>query len=101
MISIDLDRDIGITAGVYVQEIARKLPQYDEAIDFIGEGIDKMGKKILVDTAGKWLFGVPGYSGHIRIVSLDKKILLYFSSKVPATVHNLIISLKNKIEKHE
>ncbi len=101
MISIDIGKDIGLTAGVYVQEIARKLSQYNESVDCNDEGFDKKGEKILVNTAGKYLFGVPGCPGHIRIVSLDKKISIYFSSQAPVAVHQLIISIKNEIEKHE
>lgn len=100
-ISINLNKNIGITAPVYIQEIARRLPEYNEIIDSVEAGVDKFGNKILVNTAGRWLFGVPGSFSHARIVAVENKVLLYFSNEAPTAVLNLIISLKDEIEKNE
>lgn len=88
----------GLTAKVFIQEKARSLPLYNQSIDCDAEGQSKEGKKIEVNTVGRWLFGVPGYEGHIRIVAENDKVLLNYPKESPKVVHELIASLKEAVE---
>ncbi len=81
-----------------IHEVARALLIYNQSIDCDAEGQSKEGEKIKVDTVGRWLFGVPGYEGHIRIVSENDKVLLNYPKDSPEVVHELISSLKDAVE---
>lgn len=101
MISINLGKELGIVASVYIREVARKLPAYDKAFDSHDEGLTNDGESIPVNTVGRWLFGVPGYEGHARIVAVGNFVNIYFPKDLPVGVSELLSSLKDKIEKHE
>jgi len=98
LVEIQVPKPLGVIAGVFIQERARKLDLYNEKIECFAEGQDKDGKKIAVNTIGRWLFGVPGYGGHIRVVGVEDKVLLYYPKKSLKVVHELINSIKNSVE---
>ena len=98
LVDVQAPKPLGLTAKVYVQERARALSLYDEPIKCEAKGESNDGKKIAVDTVGRWLFGVPGYGGHIRIVPTDNKVSLYYPKESPKVVHELISSLKEAVE---
>lgn len=98
LIDIQVSKPLGLMASVFIQEKARTLSQYDQSIKCDASGQDDKGKKIAIDTVGRWLFGVPGYSGHIRVVPADDRILLYYPKNSPKVVHELLSSLKEMIE---
>lgn len=98
-VEISTDKPLGLTAKVLVQERARKLALYNEAIECDMEGESTDGKKIAVNNVGRWLFGVPGYTGHIRIVADENKITLYYPKESSKAVHNLIFALKTEMQK--
>lgn len=100
-ISINVGKEFGITASVYIREIARKLPAYNKAFNSQEEGITNDGESIPVNSVGRWLFGVPGYEGHTRIVAVGNLVEIYFSKDLPAEANELLFSLKDKIEKYE
>jgi hypothetical protein len=97
-VDIQAPKSLGITVNVYVHEVARKLDSYNQSIKFSAKGQDSSGKKIAVDTVGRWLFGVPGYESHIRIVSTGDKISLYYPKESPDVVHELVSHIKKAIE---
>jgi hypothetical protein len=99
-ISINVGKELGITASVYIREIARKLPAFDMKFDSQEEGLTNEGESIPINTIGRWLFGVPGYEGHARIVAVNDSVQVYFPKDLPAGVSELLSSLKDKIEKH-
>jgi hypothetical protein len=101
LVDIQVSKSLGVTAKVFTQEQARKLSLYNQPIKHDASGQDKEGKKILINSVGRWLFGVPGYNGHIRVVPADDKVLLYYPKKSPKVVHELISSLKELIESNQ
>lgn len=100
-IGIQAPKPLGVTAKVYVMEQARKLPDFNQEIDCSASGQDKDDKKIEVDSLGRWLFGVPGYTGHIRISPVDDKVMIYYPKKAPKVVHEFLLSLKESIENNQ
>lgn len=98
MIEINTQQPLGLTAQVFVIEIARKLPLYNQEIDCAAQGQDKEGTIIHVNTVGRWLFGVPGYIGHFRIVPSDNTIAFYFPNESPKVVHDLVLQIKEAVE---
>ncbi len=98
-IVIQAPKPLGVTARVFVREKARGLSQYNEEISCKAEGVDAKGKKIAVNTVGRWLFGVPGFQGHTRIVSEKSTLTIYYPEQAPKIVHDLLIKLKRAIEK--
>lgn len=97
-IDIVLSEPLGLTAKVFVHEIARKLPIYNKSIKCKDKGLDKNGKKIAINTAGRWLFGVPGYGGHTRITSVGDDVVIYFPKKSQKVIYELVASIKEAME---
>ncbi|NLE07257.1 MAG: hypothetical protein GX627_01415 [Parcubacteria group bacterium] len=97
-VDIQVSKPLGLIAGVVVHEEARKLPLYNQPIKCDAKGQSKDGEEIVVNTVGRWLFGVPGYSGHIRIVPSQDKVSIYYPKESPGIVHELIKSLKEAVE---
>ena len=97
-VDIQMTKPFGVTARVFIQEVARQLPLYNQSIKCRIRTEDKKGKKIAVDTVGRWLFGVPGYAGRIRVALSDDKVFLYYPKQSPKVVHELITSLKETME---
>lgn len=98
VVEIATQKPLGLTAQVYVHEIARKLPLYNEKINCKAKGQDKEGNKIEINNVGRWLFGVPGFAGHSRIAPSDSGVLFYFSKKSPKVVHDLVSQIKQAME---
>lgn len=97
-VDIQAPRPLGVTAKVFIHEVARRLPLYNQSIKCRIEGQDKKGKKVAVDTVGRWLFGVPGYAGRVRVALSGDKVFLYYPKKSPKVVHELIALLKETME---
>ncbi len=98
LVDIQTPKPLGLTAKVFIHEQVRKLSLYNQPIECLANGQDKEGKKILINSVGRWLFGVPGYASHIRVAPVGDKVLLYYPKKSPKVVHELISSLKESIE---
>ncbi|MBT9167611.1 MAG: hypothetical protein DDT19_00949 [Syntrophomonadaceae bacterium] len=97
-VDVQTPKPLGLTAKVYIHERARALPLYNQPIKCAAKGQSKDGKKIAVNTAGRWLFGIPGYGGHIRVVPARDKVLLYYPKESPKVIHELVSSLKEAAE---
>lgn len=99
-IEIDTRRQLGVTAVVWVQEKARQVDTYDLPIDTWQIGKDKDGGEIKISTLGRWLFGVPNYDGHVRIVPNGSQVTIYYPSE-PIESEELFAKLKTNIEGEE
>lgn len=97
-VDIQTARPLGVTAKVFVHEVARGLTLYNQSVKCRIKGQDKKGKKIAVDTVGRWLFGVPGYAGNVRVALSGDKVFLYYPQKSPKVVHELVVLLKEAME---
>ena len=98
LVDIQTPESLGLTAKVFIQEKARTLSLYDQPVKCNIHGESNDGKKIAVNTVGRWLFGVPGYGGHIRVVPALDKVLLYYPKESPKVVHELVSLLKETVE---
>lgn len=96
---IDLPESMGGSAKLYLREIAKNLPEYRQPINAGDTGRTDSGKVIPVDTAGKWLFGVPGYQGHIQVLNWESNTCtVRFPDESPEIIHDLIEALKSAVE---
>jgi hypothetical protein len=98
MVEINAHKPLGLTAQVYIHEVARKLPLFNQEIDCDAQGQDKEGNKIDVNTVGRWLFGVPGYAGHVRIASSANTVSIYFPKESPKAIYDLVLHVKQTVE---
>jgi len=98
-LEISVGCPLGLTASVFLQEQGRKLQSYDQKIACDDVGKDGDGNEIKVDTVGRWLFGVPGYNGHLRVSPEGEMISVYYPENTSEVVHNFLLELKQVIEK--
>lgn len=96
-IDINTKRQLGATAAVWIQEHARKLEEYYYPVDCWQIGKDGDNNEISINTLGRWLFGVPGYNGHVRVVPDDEHITVHYPSE-PAEAEALLSRLKMTVE---
>lgn len=97
-VTIQTPRSLGVTASTYLQEKARKLPSYQKEIESDVVGVDKNGTTIAVNTVGRWLFGVPGYQGQLRVVPQEETVVLHYPENSPGFVDDFLHELKTVIE---
>lgn len=97
-VTIKTPKPLGLTANVYLHEIARKITNYNTQINCDANGVDKQGAQIRVNTLGRWLFGVPGFESHLRIVPQGSNVVLYYPEKSPELVETFLHELKNTVE---
>ena len=97
-IVLEVSEPLGPTADVFLHERARVLPQYHEPVRCVADGVDATGKKIAVNTIGRWLFGVPGFQGHVRIVPEHTTVTIYYPEQAPQAAHSLLTALKDAVE---
>lgn len=97
-ITIKTPKPLGVTANVYLHEAARKMANYNTQINCDANGVDNQGVQIRVNTLGRWLFGVPGFDSHIRIVPQGDNVVLYYPEKSPELVDTFLHELKETVE---
>ena len=100
LIEIQSDRNLGLTAKVFLQEKGRMIDSYNHEITCEDIGKDSEGNEIKVDTIGRWLFGVPGCDGHIRVTSEDKMLKVYYPKNSSNIIHSFLLELKQVVEKN-
>lgn len=52
-------------------------------------GRNDAGEEIAIDTLGKWLFGVPGYKGHINVLPYEEEIVIEVCTDLPEAIELL------------
>lgn len=100
-IEIRTPKPLGPTAESYIHEVARTLPIYNQPIESDAVGSDSNGVEIKVNTVGRWLFGVPGFDGHLRIVPDGENVTLYYPQFAPHLAHVVVHMLKQHLEPGE
>lgn len=89
----------GITAPIYIQEIARKnIAAYNTQYVSQLMGHSQDGTPIAVNTIGRFVFGVPGVAPHVRIVSEGNTILIFFPKDTDPMVVDFLNQIKEFIE---
>ena len=72
---------------IAIRQVAKKLPEYhlpiqNQVLPMTVE--TQEGKKIEVNTLGKWAFGVPGYAGHLVFEGYNQReIAVYYPEGSP------------------
>lgn len=100
-ISVVLPRNMGAAAKVYLRQVAkdRLSSRYHQPVETGISGRADDGGEIPINTVGRWLFGTPGYMGHIRVTNWDGcEALVEFPKDSPAVVGELIGGIKALIE---
>lgn len=61
---------------LYLRDVLKRVPEYHTVVelDFKVEGKSDEGVPIPINTLGRWLFGVPGYAGNARFMSLPGEV---------------------------
>jgi hypothetical protein len=56
---------------LYLRDMLKRVPEYHMRIelDFYVEGKTEDGVPISINTLGRWIFGVPGYTGNARFIA--------------------------------
>lgn len=97
-VTIKTPKPLGVTANVYLHEAARKMANYNTQINCDANGVDNQGVQIRVNTLGRWLFGVPGFESHLRIVPQGANVVIYYPEKSPELVDTFLQELKDTVE---
>jgi len=98
ILTIKVQKKLGVTAFVWLHEIARKLEEYNIPVDCWQVGKDAAGNEIKIDRLGRFLFGVPGYDGHLRIVTNGPEVTIHYPSE-PVEAEVLMNRIKSEVEK--
>lgn len=101
----------GTSLKFAIRRYAKKLPEYHLPVQLIGYEEKPLiaksddGDEIPINTLGRWLFGTPGYAGHIIVESFEKdRIVVRYPSEAPVFVRTLLekaIELLIKEEKEK
>jgi len=97
IMSVEKKNRFGSSLKLVLRETAKKNPLYFEKIQCPVSGRDETGKEIPIDTIGKWIFGVPGYMGHIKCYQ-EENIKISIPAKAPEEVIELLKWALNEIK---
>lgn len=101
LVAIRLPHPMGGSAKLYLREVAKaQLPElYHQPIVTGIAGRTDSGQEIPINSVGRWLFGVPGYMGHIRVDNWEgTDCKVEFPRDSPDVIFALINRLKAVIE---
>ncbi len=99
---IRLPRNMGGSAKMFVRDVAKNEVKalYFANIQCDIQGKSNSGEAIPINTVGKWLFGVPGYMGHIRVSNWEgRDAKVEFPQASPPEVSQLLEATKREIER--
>jgi len=101
VVVIRLPEPMGGSAKLYLRAVAkdRLADLYHQPIEIGISGRTDTGREIPINSVGRWLFGTPGYMGHIRVSNWeDRDAAVEFPRDSPRDVHNLVAELKKVVE---
>lgn len=100
MVAIRLPHPMGGSAKIYLRNVAKEIKRlYHLSIETGISGHTDSGEAIPIDTLGKWLFGTPGYMGHIRVSNWDGcDAKVEYPKNSPPEVVELIAEIKKRVE---
>lgn len=99
--TIVLPRSMEANAKIYLRNLAKGMPEYHTQIETGISGKANDGTEIPIDKLGKWIFGVPGYMGHIRVFNWEGCICtIKYPKESPESVLDFLVKLKNLVEKN-
>lgn len=98
-VEINLPRPMEGSAKVFLRDVARSVPAYHQKIETNICGRTDAGQAIPIDNVGKWLFGTPGYMGHIRVSNWEgTTAVVEFPADSPIIIFDLINEIKTIVE---
>lgn len=79
---------------IVIRNKAKRLPLYRIPIELepLVTGMTDEGEKIPINTLGRWVFGVPGYAGHIKIIPNENETIIQYPN-VPEVEKLLLESI--------
>jgi hypothetical protein len=97
---IRLPRPMGGSAKLFLRDVARnEIPEYHRPIVIGISGRTNTGEEIPINTVGRWLFGTPGYMGHVKVSNWEgNEAQVEWPSQAPDVVYTLIAKLKAEVE---
>lgn len=101
IVVIRLPKPMGGSAKVFLRNVGNKEVEdlYHFPIQVDIKGRSNTGQPIPIDKVGKWLFGVPGYMGHVRVSNWEgTDCKVEFPADSPTEVHALIEAIKKRVE---
>lgn len=101
-IEVNKPNKYGYQLKLAIRNLAKKHPNYHLKIynEFLPTTVTNPStwNDINVDTLGKWMFGVPGYKGHLIFDgSIEDKIIIYYPEKTPKEAIDLLNDIINKL----
>lgn len=97
--TITLPRPMEANAKIYLRNMAKGIRLYHTKIETGISGRANDGSEIPIDTIGKWLFGTPGYMGHIRVSNWDGcQCTINYPKDAPKSILQFLLELKTKVE---
>lgn len=95
-VTVSLDKHYGGQAKNVIRDAAKKCQQYFVGVEISVSGTAD-GKKIPIDNVGKWLFGTPGYKGHIIVENWNGSTCnIFYPKDAPTEVSALINAVKQQ-----
>jgi len=101
VIDIPVKVDYGTSARLTMRNLAKRSSLYFQKIDCDIAGQDDVGNKIPINNVGKWLFGTPGYMGHLKAWERDGNLHIEYPPKSPQIVHDLINKIIEELLREE
>jgi hypothetical protein len=101
LVAINLPEPMGGSAKVYLRNVAKSEVSelYNAPIEIGISGRTDTGEEIPINTVGRWLFGTPGYMGHVTVFNWEGHVAnVEFPKDSPSVVHELIRRLKAAVE---
>ena len=102
-ITLRLPEAMGGGAKIFLRSFAKErlAGLYHQPIE-IEAGIcgrSDSGDEIPINSLGRWLFGVPGFKGHVRVDGWQADCKIRFPKDSPKVVHSFFRWLKKAVEK--
>ncbi len=88
-------KPFGHNLKMKIRTKAKKMPLYTIPIEVepLVFGKNDAGEKIPISTIGRWLFGVPGYKGHIVVIPTEEEVEIRLALPENEDVRKIILNL--------
>lgn len=84
---------------VFLRNFGKAEFEYHLPIECEVSGRNDSGEEIPIDKVGKWLFGVPGYMGHVRVTNWEgRDCTVEYPQDSRRVVHELLQKIRERIE---
>jgi len=101
VVAIRLPEPMGGSAKIFLRSVAREhlSELFHQPIECGISGRSDIGQPIPINSVGRWLFGVPGYRGHVVVSNWEGCLRkVEFPAGSPHVVGVLVEALKREVE---